>query len=383
MRVLLINPWAVVNDEYYASGFISGMNNNVDLDFASNFYYGGELPNGKIYRLFFKRSQNMSVSKKRKVIRGIEYIHAWNAILQIVKNNKYDVIHVHWLLMYKLDIVFLKKIKSIVGSNTKLVLTAHNVLPHVEGEKSIADLNQIYNIFDDILVHGETIKDEFSQYFPNCVDKVSVQSHGEYYNQNKSYTFVRSVKYNLIKEKTDAYSKTYIMFGGHFYNKGTDRLLDAWDEVMSDENALLIIMGAVDTNYGELKERISSRDRKNVLFFEGFSEDNFLNYAISQSDCILIPYRHASMSGIVYTAANFEKTTICTRCGAIAEYLVDGVDSFVCENSLDGIERALLMVQNESNETLASMGKQLKKNIHENYNWNRITQRLYTEVYCE
>lgn len=383
LRVLLINPWAINNDQYYASGFVSGMNQQADLDFVCNYYYRGEKPNDSLYPYFFEKSQMMPVSKKRKIIRGLEYIRAWEKIYHLIQKKYYDIVHIHWMLMYPIDLKYLNQLRKHSNRYGKLVLTAHNVLPHINGERSIEILRKIYGCFDEILVHGEIIKEEFSIYFPEYVNKVSVQYHGEYYEQSTEFQDLDSEEFHLIKESISSAERVFIMFGAHFYNKGTDRLIKVWNDVLSDSKSLLLVLGRIDSNYVELKYLLDNMNTQNVLVIGKFVDDNLLNYCISNSDCVVVPYRHASMSGIVYTAASFEKAMISTKCGAIAEYLENKIDSFLCENDRESLGQTLLMVNKKSRTELAEMGMNLKRNISTKYSWDKITEDLYREIYCK
>lgn len=381
MNVLLVNPWAIINDEYYASGFVSAMNQFVKLDFATNKYYCGAKPNGQTYGIFFKKSQLMKISKIRTVIRGLEYLLAWMKVIKIIVRGDYDVIHFHWLLMYMVDFRFLSMLQKNKNKRFKLILTAHNVIPHIDGKKSISMLTKIYSCFDVILVHGEAIKKEFEYYFPKLAHKVRIQFHGEYYKQDIRYYIDESdAKFLRVMERAKHAKRKYIVFGGHYHNKGTDRFLKIWKEQMADTDSLLIILGKIDASYTELLEEIKVLP-ENVLMFEGFTEDNFMNFCIMNSDCICIPYRHASMSGIIYTAASFEKMVICTECGAIAEYLENNADSIICENSEIGLTEAVNRVEMMSEEKIREMGRRLSENIHEKYGWNTIADNLYRNVY--
>ena len=379
MKVLLINPWALNNDQYYASGFVKGMNEYVELDFAANYFYKGEMPNGEFFPVFFSKSEHMENGFKRKILRGLEYIDAWKKIIAISKKKKYDVIHVHWLLFYKLDSIFLKKIRHYTN---RLVLTAHNVLPHNNGEKFLFDLRMIYKSFDKILVHGNAIRDEFLSYFPEMCEKVSVQYHGEYYQQDTHYEEVEQKDYLIIKAFINEYERILIMFGRQFYNKGTDRLIRIWRENFSNEKAGLLIVGRSDSDYPEFNDEISKLESiKNVLVLNHFVNDNALNYAIHSSSIILLPYRHASMSGVIYTAAAFSKPVLCTCSGALAEYLEDKKDSIVCGTDDKELLNAMKTFFEYSTGELYAMGKNLSKNIHEKYAWSIITKQLVESIY--
>jgi glycosyltransferase involved in cell wall biosynthesis len=381
MKVLLINPWGVNNDQYYMAGFIAGMNKLTSISIASNYYYLGTKPNGKIYPVFFKYSEKMPNSVSRKIIRGIEYIIAWMKILKIIKREKYDVIHIHWLLMYKIDLFFLKRIHKYTK---KIILTAHNVIPHINGEKNIQILNEIYANFDIILVHGESIKNEFLKMFPFCVDKVCVQYHGEYFGQSTLSCGPELECAREIVKKVQQFDKIFITFGFQFFNKGTDRLVDIWIKQNEMENSLLIIAGKIDESYVELSSKVDKIKReKNIIILDYYVEKEFLNFCITKSNVIILPYRHASMSGVVYTAAVFAKPIICTNVGALSEYLEDYVDSFICENTEKALTECILRVQQYSNEKLMAMGLKMKKNIHEKYSWELITRNLYKNVYSD
>ncbi|MEA5135009.1 MAG: glycosyltransferase family 4 protein [Candidatus Fimivivens sp.] len=381
MRVLLINPWAVNNDGYYTSGFVSGMNKWVCLDFVTNYYYIGEAPNGMLINRFFKISENMKRSIARKAIRGIEYITTWVKLLHLAKRQRYDVIHIHWLLMYGVDSFFLKRLKK---NCNNMVLTAHNVLPHINGQASIQKLRNVYCNFDHILVHGESIKEEFGHVFPNELNKVAVQYHGEYYKQNTVFEYKQTPDYEVVKKAIDSRRKIFITFGNQFYNKGTDRLAEIWLESFAEADSLLIIIGDIDEGFVELKSIIPKIcNTENLILIDHYIDEALLNFYVSNSDCIVLPYRHASMSGVVFTAASFSKPVICTRSGALTEYLENGIDSFICENNIDALREKLFYIDSLNRNVLSAMGKKLSENVKYKYSWDTIARQLMEDIYSE
>lgn len=380
MKVLLISPWGINNDQFYTAGFIHGMNNFVSLSFASNYYYGGEKPNGEIYRVFFKNTEKMPHSMKRKILRGMEYIRGWSKIIKIAQTEKFDVIHIHWLLMYKVDLRYIPVLKRYCK---KMILTAHNVIPHIDGEKSVDDLRKLYSCFDTILLHGETLKAEFGHYFPELSNKLRVQYHGEYFGQSTDCCPDNDHRVKELFGERKIYEKSFIIFGNHFYNKGTDRVVRIWLKDKRFDNSQLILAGRINKNYSELMSLIPDAEkRENILLLDCFVEDDLLNFLIKKADAVVIPYRHASMSGVLHTAASFEKTVICTNTGAMGEYLEDGVDSIVCENTDDSLLQGMITANEMEKGKLAEMGKRFHESIRKNYSWGNITKKLYEEVYC-
>ena len=380
MKLLLINPWGINNDGYYTRGFIEGLRDKTDITFAT--HCDSELSFGdtvNIKKIFFPRSDKMKRGKARKLLRGIEYIAAYNKLISMVKKERFDIIHIHWLLFYSLDIHFLRQLKKHVN---KIVLTAHNVLPHRDGEAYIERLRPIYGLVDTILVHGEAIKEEFRSYFPEHADKVKIQYHGVYFEQDTAFDKNKVDK--TITDRVESADSLYVMIGMQFYNKGTDRLIRSWAKVTEDvPGKLLIVAGRRDNEYKELDElRPLTDGTGNIMHFDYFIDNNTANYLMSSSDCIILPYRHASMSGVVFTAAEFEKTVLCTKTGVLNEYLEDGEDSILCENNDDALEKAIYRITHDySREQFRAMGKKLKENINKKYSWNRIGSDLLVNVY--
>lgn len=377
LRLLIINPWAINNDMHYAKGMVSALAKKADLDFVTNEYYKDAPNNYRLYRSFFKYSENLPRGRFRLFIRGVEYIFAYSKILKLVKKNKYDIVHIHWLLLYKIDYVFLRILKKHCN---KLILTAHNVLPHVNGKIYKKDLQKIYDCFDTILVHGDSIKDEFSKVFPEYSEKVRIQHHGIYFQQDTHFN--KNDLCNEFVSKIMKYDKKIIMFGAMFYNKGTDRLLKIWLDRFKHSDILLIVVGKKSGNYQELdalKDIINITD--NIYFKDEFIDNNTLNFLISYSDCVIVPYRHASMSGVVFTAAEFKKTVICTNVGALPEYIENNIDGFICDNTENGICDAIEIFSEQSVDELKIKGEALHRNIHLKYSWDCIADRLLNEIY--
>lgn len=162
-KVIVINPRGIKGDEEYLNGMVSALykRNDIDVSLYTNFYY--EIPDEdipyKCHRYFFKNSEKMVPSTKRNAVRAAEYINQYLKLINIIKKEKPDVVHIHWSVISKVDPIFFRKIKKYCG---KLVYTAHNVLPHINSEKYIKSYGKIYDCADVIIVHGET-KDSLAQ----------------------------------------------------------------------------------------------------------------------------------------------------------------------------------------------------------------------------
>lgn len=380
MKILMIDPWGVNNLSLYTNGLCMGISEYVDVTLFTNFYYEKTTEANYIVKpVFFPKSQVMKEGLLRTCVRGTEYLLGYRKILNELKKNKYDLVHIQWLLIFKLDKYILKEIKKYCK---KIVYTAHDVIPHRNGENYINDLKEIYSIVDLVLVHGEGIKKEFVKYFPEYENKELIQRHGTYLNQDKHYD-INNIDKKII-EKVQDYDRISIFFGYIFYNKGVDRLAKIWlDNFADEEKHLLIIAGKRDAVYKELDMLEKNiNECRNILYINRFVENDLLNYLIDKSHIILLPYRHASMSGVVFTAAEFKKPVLATNTGSISEYLVDGESGFIVENDERlFMEKLKYIYSTVSNETLHNMGENLHEHIKQNYSWENIGELLAENVY--
>lgn len=379
MKVLLIDPWGIANTSEYLNGLISGLDKGVSLTVYTNYHFKIKVDaNPEVQYVFFKKSEKMRRGVLRTIMRGIEYSFGYQRIIRRLKKETFDVVHINWLLYYNLDILFLKKIKKYTD---KLVYTAHNVIPHERGEKYLDQLNHIYELCDKIVLHGYSIKDEFIRYFPKYEEKIYIQKHGSNLLPKTQYEIERVP--HIIREKIESFNKVAIYFGLIFFNKGVDRIVKCWDPKWED--SLLIVAGKQSSENNELdalKEKMQSQ--ANILELNCYVDENVLNYMISKSDFVVLPYRHASMSGVVFTAADFAKTILVTDTGAIKEYLEPSTDSFVVKNEDTAIEEAVRIALFETTkESLELMGQRLRNNIYEKCSWERVAQKLIEDCYMK
>lgn len=236
---------------------------------------------------------------------------------------------------------------------------------------------------DRIIIHGSNIRNELEHIFQIPPYKVIIQKHGakDPENGNKVDYDIRLITYD-IKNKIRSYDKRFLFIGDMHYNKGIDRLIKVWAEI-GDASCLLIIAGQKVGRYREL-EGLEALIRRtdNILYIDYFIEDNLLNFFLSSVDCVLLPYRHASMSGVIFSAAQFRKTILCTDVGALSEYVVNGETGFVVRNADESLKNALSeLIYTVSREELQKMGEANFQYIDREYSWDKIARDLSVECY--
>ena len=378
MRVLIIDPWCSDDYEVYTIGLCDGLSKVVDTTLISAFHETRENTNYRILPVFFKKSDLIKKrGKLRDIVRGLEYILGYLKVLHHVKKEKYDVIHIEWALSYKIDIIFDRLLKK---HCFKLVYTAHNVIPHINGESFIPDLRKLHKNFDAIIVHGETIKQDYLSIFPEDKHKIFIQRHGVHLTQKTTYR-IDKVEEDIKSfiNGIDQNAKIVVFVGAIYYNKGTDRVVRYWKENELDGNNRLFVAGRVSADYKELTD-VTSESASNILFLPRYLNDDEYAYVLSKADIVTIPYRDASMSGIVYSAAAFSKPIVYTNTGAIKEY-VGEEGGFLAENSYESFSSALSSAIQLNKNYLNVFGNRLNKKIYNEYNWDVISKKLVEEIY--
>jgi glycosyltransferase involved in cell wall biosynthesis len=154
VRIALLDPpsYSPAYDHHLASA-LAGRGHDVELLTAP--FAFGEPPAPDGYRrreLFLPLSGRLlrraPRSRLRFVVKGAEYVPSVLRLIRGVNALKPDVVHVQWVALPRYDLPWLARLRR----SRPLVLTAHNVLPHV-GEADPSQRRRLYSAFDRIVVH--------------------------------------------------------------------------------------------------------------------------------------------------------------------------------------------------------------------------------------
>lgn len=173
-------------------------------------------------------------------------------------------------------------------------------------------------------------------------------------------------------------SVDYTLFFGLIRDyKGLDLLLEAWAKWVP-ENRKLLIAGEFYTSrekYVSLIEELGLQDK--IVLHDHFIADEDVKYYFSAADCLALPYRTATQSGVTQIAYNFSLPMIVTRVGGLPEIVPDGSVGLVCEPTAESIASALEKIY--SGDTL----QRLRANFateRKRFSWSAMCDKLL-EVY--
>lgn len=312
---------------------------------------------------------------KSKVYMGLNYLFSYIKIINYVKKNGIDVVHIQWFKMEKIDRIFVRWLKKY----TKVVYTAHNVLPHINGESKRKQYYNLYKEVDSIVVHGKAIKEELLNEFDIENDKVYIQPYG--YSQLEPFEKSEKSKFvEKIREMKKYYDKVILCVGLINRYKGTDRILKIWNENLYKSNYLLVIAGKINEHFEELDYQLSNM-ASNIAVEDRHLSDYEFSELCSLADLIVLPYRNASMSGVVYAAARSKTAIMTTNSGTIPDYLEDSVDSIIVSNNEEDLKRTLISSLNKDKAFFVRMGNNLHLNFQKKYQWSVIAKDLVKGCY--
>ena len=210
---------------------------------------------------------------------------------------------------------------------------------------------------DNVEPHEHHIIDRpFNRYYLGAVDGfvyMSEQVHGEL----KEYTSAPALfsphplfdnfGSRVSKEEAcahlglDAKCRYSLFFGLIRDYKGLDTLLQAWAKFRRDGHKL-IVAGEFYTSrdkYVNLIDNLGLRD--DVVLHDFFVKDEDVKHYFSASDCVVLPYKTATQSGVTQICYNFCTPVIVTRGGGLQEIVPDGRVGYVCAPTVDGVADAL------------------------------------------
>lgn len=368
-----------MGDYEYFQQLVKSARKYADVDVITKYYSSEE----HSQEFFYKYSNSIKNYKLKKIIKGLEYIVGWIKTMNYIKGKEFDVVHIHWALVPRVDSFFWKQLKK---RKHRIVYTAHDVIPHIYDEKLILLQKDLYNLADKVIVHGEFCKNELLSTFHLSEEKIFIQYHGVY---EKKEILVSSEVYEKHKEllKKTANKKCVFGFLGQINEyKGIDLLEKVWEHYANREDILLIVAGKTIDAYADKFENIKERLKtyKNVyLYNEYYSEEEEVLFN-SVIDIVTLPYRSASMSGVLFSATKYDKTVMVTQVGCLGEY-IHGIenDCYIVEPNCDEIKKGIDAAIEDSNikGLIENKGKHFSNYFYQKYDWNTIIRTLIEKCY--
>ncbi|MDR6599646.1 glycosyltransferase involved in cell wall biosynthesis [Achromobacter deleyi] len=266
----------------------------------------------------------------------------------------HGIIHLHWLagILQKatsaeeadqLVAAYARRLAQCRERGLRIVWTVHNILPHrMAWPKAEREMRQITADAADLIhVMNQDTERLTAPHFkmdPRKVVHVPHPSYGDWYANIVSPMLARQD----LGLTSDAF--IFLSFGSIQPYKGLHELVDAFDEVRTQEPGklcILMIVGQVDDEpyYASLRSKVG--DRPDIRLIPGNVRDQRVQYYFNAANVIVAPYLATLNSGVALLAATFNRMVVAPAEGGMAEVFAADPTLLYSRHPEDNLTRAL------------------------------------------
>jgi len=366
MKVQLVDPSAFTPpyDRALAAALARG---SADVELLTSRFLYGPVPPAEGYRVrecFYRRATARGLdAPARRALKAAEHM---SDMLRLRRAVDADVLHYQWLTMPALD-------ARLLPSHRPRAITAHYVLPPRPSRRDLAAARGIFGRMDAVIAHSEHGAARLREAVGIDPDRVRVIPHGAF-----DYLTRLPREKPLAPELEGAEGPVILFFGLLRPYKGIDTLLEAFREVRGAE---LWIVGNPRMDPEPLR-RLAERASGRVRFLTRFVEDAEIPAIFRRADVVVLPYRDAEHSGVVYTALAFGRPLVLSDVGGFSEVAAEGAARLVPPEDETALAATLeeLIADEGAREELAAAARRAAAGP---YSWDMIagqTLDLYREL---
>lgn len=301
---------------------------------------------------------------------AIKNIIAFNKLVKIQKQNKYDIIHVHTPIS-----AMVVRMLKILFPKVKIIYTAHG-FHFYKGSSKMSwlvykNIEKLLARFTDVLITINNEDFEVAKTF-KCKDVRKINGVGVNSNNFKE------LSHDEILEKRKEFGfkkddKIFITIGEHNSNKNQIMLFEIMNEINQNiTNAKFIFIG--DGEDFENNKKIVEEKNLNNVFLLGFRND--VNELVNMSDVVLsLSYREGLPKNILEGLA-VGKTILASNIRGNNELVESGVNGllFDIKNSED-LKEKIIDICNYDDEFLEKSSINSKK-IFKKYDLENVKKDL-------
>lgn len=320
-----------------------------------------------------------------------DYLPSLIFVPKILGKGRLDVLHLHTLHYFFLGknkvnrlvkfIIFISQILFLKLLGIHIVWTVHEWSDRFcEGKQAIPPSATLIlgKLFSAIITHCETTKNEIVKAFRlESTNKVFVVHHGNYIgsyenkvNQLEARKYLNIPQENLV----------FLLFGNLHRTKGFLEAIEAFKGLPPSKISLLIVGNPAEEKIEELiTDKI--QDYKNILFIPRNVPDEEIQIYMNACDCVIVPYKVFTTSGVTLLTMSFGKACIAPNLGFFSDVLNES-GSFLYDSNheyslLQAMKQAI-----ERRDQLLDMGKH-NLQIAEQWSWEFVANKtLKIYQYC-
>ena len=292
----------------------------------------------------------------------------WIKVGLKIKNDAPDVlIYKYWMPFFAPCFGTISRIAK-RNKKTRTLVICDNVIPHERKPGDIFLTKYFFNTVDYFILLSEKVEKDLLKLLPAAKSKVL--PHPVY--SNFGLPLDKEEAKSFLKIKAE---KVILFFGFIRDYKGLDILLEAIFLLQDKLDIKLLVAGEFYSNkekYLSLIDKLYLK--KNLLMFTDFIPTSEVKYYFSAADCVILPYRDATQSGIVQIAMNFRKPVIAANVGGLGEVIKDGETGYIVDKENPAmLAEAILKFYEEEKEI--SFVSNIEKEVGK-YSWGKFVDGM-------
>jgi glycosyltransferase involved in cell wall biosynthesis len=366
IRVQLVDPSAFTPpyDRSLAAALAS---RGADVELLTSRFLYGPVPSAEGYRVsecFYRRSAARGLHAPAR--RAFKLAEHGPDMLRFRRLADADVVHYQWLTLPRLD-------PWLLPPRRPRVMTAHYVLPPRPSRRQLAGARRAFGAMDAVVAHSQHGARRLRELVGLDSSRVRVIPHAAF-----DYLTRLPEEKPLPAELEGAEGPVILFFGLLRPYKGIDTLLQAFRRV---EGAELWVVGNPRMEVEPLR-KLAAEAPGRVRFLSRFVEDAEIPAIMRRADVVVLPYRDAEHSGVLYAALAFGKPLVLSAVGGFPEVAEQGAAQLVPPEDPAALAAALAeLVTDEA--ARAQLGKAAAQAASSSYSWDqaaRQTLALYREL---
>jgi glycosyltransferase involved in cell wall biosynthesis len=368
MRVQIVDPPAYTPP--YDRSLCAGLARaGADVELVTSGFAHGPVPVADGYRVsesFYGRSRGRRGGAAR-ALKAAEHIGDMLSFRRT--GGDADVVHYQWLTFPGLD-------SRLLPRGRPRVLTPHGWLRReASAARGRRGFRRLVERMDAVVALSEYGAGRLRDDGGVEESRIRVIPHGAF-----DYLTRLDDEAPLPAELSATEGPVALFFGLIRPYKGLDVLLEAFRSVPSDVE--LWIVGRPLGMSLEPLRRLASRAPGTVRFVDRFVPDREVPQLFRRADVVVLPYRDAEQSGVLYTALAFGKAIVMSEVGGFAEVAAQGAGQLVPPEDPEALAAAIggVLVDRAHRERLEAGARAAASGP---YSWDAIaaqTLGLYREL---
>lgn len=318
----------------------------------------------------------------QRTISSINPISYLNTASQISKTKPDLLLMRYWLPFFAPALgTVAKKLKK---KGTKSIVIVDNVIPHEKRFFDEAFTKYFLQHTDAYIVMSKSVEKELLERKPNA--KYIFHPHPIYEHFGQKIERKKALEKLGLSEIEGIEDKKILLYFGFVRKyKGLDLLLEAFKNLEEKDNYFLIIAGESylsDSENKELQNLLDNHPKKqNIDVRLRYVSDQEVNLLFSAADANVLPYRHATQSGVTAIAFHFEVPSVVTDVGGLRDLIEPYNAGTIAESVTPKAIQNAIEELFEKKETI-NYGENLRI-FKETYSWENLAKKvlkLYEEI---